>query len=79
MNFGVTEKHTENRFTRVHGSAVDIAVTSQLEAPGFVSRQGTLWALAACSLLCIIRAHTLGGVGKRAFLCGVCMFSLCPL
>ena len=35
--------------------------------------------LGACSHLCVIRAHTLGGVGERAFLCGVCMFSLCPL
>ena len=31
-----------------------------------------------CPLLHVIGAHTLGGVGERAFLCGVCMLSLCP-
>ena len=31
--------------------------------------------LGACSLLRVISAHTLGGVGDRASLCGVCMFS----
>ena len=30
-------------------------------------------------LLRVISAHTLGGVGNRAFLCGVCMFSPCLL
>merc|ERR1712212_238124 len=40
---------------------------------------GTLWALGACSLPCVISAHTLGGVGERAFLCGVYIFSPCLL
>ena len=31
-----------------------------------------------CPLLHVIGAHTLGGVGERAFLCGVRMLSLCP-
>ena len=30
---------------------------------------------AKCSLLHVIGAHTLSKVGKRAFLCGVCMLS----
>ena len=30
-------------------------------------------------LLRVISAHTPGGVDERAFLCGVCMFSPCPL
>ena len=35
--------------------------------------------LLVCPLLRVISACTLGGVGERAFLCGVCMFSPCPL
>ena len=57
-----------------HHGAVRSAVSSQLEGPGFDSRWGKLWALAACPTLCVISAHTQeGGVGQRAFLCGVCM------
>ena len=37
------------------------------EGPGFDSR----WGHWLCSLLHIISAHILGGVGKRVFLCGV--------
>ena len=52
---------------------------AQLEGPGFDSRRGTLWVLGASTLLRVISTHTLGGVGERAFLCGVCMFSPCLL
>ena len=31
-----------------------------------------------CSLLHVIGAHTLGGVGEKAFLCWVCMLSPFP-
>ena len=54
-------EHMKMSVVRGHGGAVGIAVASQLEGPG------TLWALGVCSLL---RTHTLGGVGKRAFLGG---------
>ena len=64
---------------RGHGGAVSSAVASQLEGPGFDSRRGKMWALVARLLLRVISAHTPGGVDERAFLCGVCMFSPCPL
>ena len=49
------------------------AVALQLEGLGFDSR------LRVCSLLRVISAHTLGKVGERDFLCGVCMLCPCPL
>ena len=63
-----------------HGGAVGYLSASQLEGPGFDSRWGMMWALAACPTLCVVGAHTQeGGVDQRAFLCGVCMFSPCLL
>ena len=54
-------------------------LTAKGKGPGFVSLWVSLWALAACPLLRVISAHTLGGVGERAFLWGVSMFSQCLL
>ena len=51
---------------------------SQQERSGFDSRRGHCGHCVMCPLLHVIGAHTLGGVGERAFLCGVCMLSLCP-
>ena len=62
-----------------HGGTVGSPVASQLEGPGFDSHRGKLWALGACPLLRAISSHTLGEVGERAFLYGVCMVSQCPL
>ena len=41
--------------------------------------QGGAVGTGGVSLIRVISAHTLGGVGDRAFLCGVCMFSPCLL
>ena len=42
------------------------------------TRKGRCGHCVTGSLLHVIGAYTLGGVGERAFLCGVCMLSSCP-
>ena len=54
------------------------AAASQQERSGFDSRRGHCGHCVMCPLLHVIGAHTLAGVGDRAFLCGVRMLSLCP-
>ena len=67
-------KSTRTECSWRHGGAVGYLSASQLEGPGFDSR------LAAFPTHCGIVPHTQkGGVGQRAFLCGVCMFSPCLL
>ena len=51
---------------------------SQQERPGFDYCKGRCGHCVMCPLLHVIGAHTLGGVGNRAFLWGVRMLSLCP-
>merc|ERR1712120_102075 len=54
------------------------AAASQQERSGFDSRREHCGHRVMCPLLHVIGAHTLAGVGDRAFLCGVRMLSLCP-
>ena len=54
------------------------AAASQQERSGFDSWKGHCGHCVMCPLLHVIGAHTLAGVGDRAFLCGVRMLSLCP-
>ena len=51
---------------------------SQQERSRFDSRREHCGHCVMCPLLHVTGAHTLAGVGDRAFLCGVRMLSLCP-
>ena len=54
------------------------AAASQQERSRFDSRREHCGHCVMCPLLHVTGAHTLAGVGDRAFLCGVRMLSLCP-
>ena len=62
-----------------HGGAMVSAIASQLEGPGFDSGQGRCgcWRRVPTSMSPVPTGLVV--VGKRAFLCGVCMFSTCLL